>query len=495
MKSFTSDYSKLYLKGNIDDDLELFKAIFRKDDMLRIRTVNIGQSGYRVGLVYIDGMASGDTLDNSVVRPMILAKLENVTAPDLKYIENDILYSSEISYENNVADMLRAILYGDTVLITDGETGALAINTKGFRTRGISEPTDERVLQGPREGFEEAALLNLAMIRRKLQTPDLCMQKLTVGKRSETKVFVCYLESLADEKTVKRVKNEINKMEIDGILDSNYIAEFIRDKGFGIFKTTGTTERPDIVAARMLEGRIAVVVDGTPVVLTLPYLFSENFQSDEDYYLNASVAAIGRVIRYIGFIAAVSVPAIFVTLTTFHIQLLPTPFMVSVANLRKDVPMSSTAECLILILVFEILKESGLRTPESLGSALSIVGGLVIGQAAVDAKIISVPMLIAVAISGISGLMIPRLKSAVFYLRIILVIASSYLGMFGYIAVCSVTLIYILSLDSFGTSSTVSLEKANFQSIKDTFFRAPWRKMVKRPDFNKDKIRQGKSSE
>ena len=193
-------------------------------------------------------------------------------------------------------------------------------------------------------------------------------------------------------------------------MDTNYIAEQIRDNPYSLFKTTGSTERPDIAAAALLEGRIALIVDGTPVVMTLPYLFSQNFQSDEDYYLNFFVSAVGRLLRYICFFLAISVPAIFISLITFHKQLLPTSFAVSIAQLRGGVPFSSVSECLILIFVFEILRETGIRMPQSVGHALSIVGGLVIGQSAVEAKIVSAPILIAVALSAICGLMVTRLK-------------------------------------------------------------------------------------
>jgi len=332
--------------------------------------------------------------------------------------------------------------------------------------------------------------LNVAMIRRKLQTPDFCTEMLRVGRGTATIVFICYLDTLADKKTVEEIKKRIKKIDIDGILDSNYISEQIRDNKYSLFKTCGSTERPDIVAARILEGRIALVVDGTPVVLTLPYLFSENFQSDEDYYLNFFIATAGRMLRYICFFLSIIKPAIFIALSTFHKELLPTSLAIAVAQLRAGVPLSPFGEGIILIFVFEILRETGVRMPQSLGHALSIVGGLVVGQAAVEARIVSTPMLIAVALSGISGLMIPRLKAAVFYLRFLLLFLAALFGIYGYIAGILIVAMHIISLSSFGTDYTVSLRKASFQSIKDTVWRAPWNKMFKRPDFNQNIIRR-----
>ena len=486
-----SDYEKQGLSGNIAEDIALFKEIFKKNDVLRVRSVEIGKSSVKAAFFYFDGMVNSEILNQSVVRSIVTATVPEGKIPDHIYVSKNILFAGEVSSSSDMSEMLCSMLYGDTVLIIDGSKKGLIINTKGWRTRGIDEPSDERVLQGPREGFDEAAMLNLALIRRKLLTPDLCIELQRVGRRTKTAVFICYLEGLADKGTVEKLKKQIAKIDIDGILDSNYISEHIKTHKFSLLKTVGTTERPDIVAARLLEGRVAVVVDGTPVVLTLPYLFSENFQSDEDYYQNFTVSAIGRVLRYICFFIAVSVPAVFVALTTFHANLLPTSFVLTVSRLREGVPMSTLVECLMLILVFEILKETGLRTPQSQGSALSIVGGLVVGQAAVEAKIVSAPVLIAVALSGIAGLMVPRLKGIVVYLRIILLAVSSAFGLYGYIAAGSIFVIRVFGMKSFDTDYTVSLRKAGLQQLKDTVIRAPWPYMRRRPEFNKNINRQG----
>ncbi len=492
MSGRVTDYESLTLSGCIDTDLALFKDIFRRDAVLRTRRIAVGNSGVDGVLLYMDGMVNADIISESIVRPIIKSECKS---PSAEWISKNILFANEVNEAQKVSDMLRAILYGDTVVLIHGCKTALTINTKGWRTRGIAEPSDERILQGPREGFDEAAMLNLAMIRRKLLTPDLCIEMMRIGGRSDTYVFICYLGTLAKREVLAELKARLSKIKIDGVLDSNYIAEYIRDHKGSMFKTTGSTERPDVVAARLLEGRVALVVDGTPVVLTLPYLFSENFQSDEDYYLNFLVSSVGRVLRYLCFFATVSVPAIFVALTTFHLKLLPTHFALSVAALRAGVPMSSVSECIVLILIFEILKEAGLRMPQSLGHALSIVGGLVVGQAAVEAKIISAPMLIAVAFSGIAGLLVPRLKGVIFYMRLILVLAAAVLGLYGYIVVASLFVIRIFGFKSFGMDYTLSLETPDFEHLKDTFFRAPWPRMKHRPHITENLIRSGNKNE
>lgn len=492
MPGQTNDYSNVRLSEKLEENVRLFKDIFKNDAILRTKEVNVsGEYCFDCTLFYMDGMVNVTILNDSIVRPLLLVKSERTESSLISYIANQVLFASETKVTDRVDDILRAVLYGDTLLLIDGCREAITINTKGWRTRGISEPEDERVLQGPREGFDEAALLNIAMIRRKLLTPDLNVEMLRAGRRSDTLIFICYLGALADQKVLGELKRRINKIDIDGILDSNYIVEQIRDHKGSLFKTTGSTERPDIVAARLLEGRIAIVVDGTPVVVTVPYLFSENFQSDEDYYLNYMVSSVGRLLRYICFFFAISIPAIFIAAATFHKELLPTSLALTVTQLRGGVPFSALTECLVLILIFEILKETGVRMPQSLGHALSIVGGLVVGQAAVEARIISAPMLIVIALSGISGLMIPRLKGAAFYIRLGLVFMSAFFGIYGYIAGLTFVIIRILSLSSFGISYTVSLSRADLQSLKDSLWRAPWRRMKLRPLFNRNITRIG----
>lgn len=489
-----SAYQNHTLDKNINQNLCKFKGIFKNDDIFRIREIETPMfNNLKCALLFFDGMINTTTLNESVIKPLLLADAQS-TADPCEYIKSSVLFANEVQSTKCVSDILRAILYGDSALLIDGCDSAIIINTKGWRTRGVSEPSDERVLQGPREGFDESVMLNAALLRRKLPTPDLCIELISKGRKTDTKMFLCYLSSVADKSIVKQIKQKISKIDIDGILDSNYINEQIKSHRFSLFKTCGTTERPDVVAARLLEGRVALIVDGTPVVLTMPYLFSESFQSDDDYYLNFWFAAIGRTLRYISFFLSISVPAIYLALCVYHPYLLPTSFVSSIAAARGGVPFPSYIECLGLVFVFEILRETGIRMQQSMGHALSIVGGLVVGQAAVEAGIVSAPMLIVVALSGICGLMVPRLKGVVFYSRIMLLLSSTIFGLFGYFCGILLLSVRILSLDSFGVDYTLSLSSLGGQSLKDTLFRAPWWKMIKRPPIShKNPTRQQRS--
>ena len=491
MSGLITDYSNTYISGILQNDISLFKTIFVKDSVLRIKEIKVvNRRKFNCALLYLDGMVDSDQINEAIIKPLITVDSPDQKSPLFDYVEKQILFARDVKEESCVENILGNVLYGEALLLLEGSLMALTIDVKGWKSRGITEPEDERILQGPREGFGETAMFNLSMLRRKLQTPDLCCEMLKVGRRTNTMVFVCYLNSLADKKTVKEIKKRISKIDIDGILDSNYITEEIRDGKYSLFKTCGTTERPDIVAAKLLEGRIALIVDGTPVAVTLPYLFSENFQSDEDYYINFFVSSVGRILRYFCFFLSISIPAIFLAVSTFHRELLPTSLAISISQLRGGVPFSPLTECLILIFIFEILKEAGIRMPKSLGHALSIVGGLVVGQAAVDARIISTPMLIVIALSGISGLLIPKLKVAVLYLRLFLTLLSAVFGLYGYFVGISITLSHIISLTSFGVDYTVSLRKADYQSLKDTIWRAPWNTVKTRPNFNQNIIRR-----
>lgn len=485
------NFENTLLKSTLSENLTLIKEIFKKDDILRIREIETGGAHpIRAAVFFMDSMINTLVLNESIIKPLILCKCDsekNIT----DFVTRRVLFAAEVKKHNALAPLLRNLLYGDTIVLFDGSNEGLSINTKGWRTRGISEPENERVLQGPREGFEEAVMLNVALLRRRLPTPDFCVETLTVGRRTDTGVFICYLDSIVNKEALRTLKEKLKGINIDGVLDSNYINELINEHPRSLLKTVGSTERPDIAVARILEGRIAVMVDGTPVVLTLPYLFSENFQADDDYYTNFRLGTLGRVLRYVCFVLAISVPAVFLSLITHHKDLLPTSFIISICAARNSVPLSSLVECVLLILIFEILKETGLRMPQSVGHALSIVGGLVVGQAAVEARIVSAPMLIIIALSGIAGLMLPRLRGAIFFTRLGLVLLSHYLGLLGFFAGITALLIHILSLSSFSVDYTSSIKNPSPKTLKDTLIRTSWRDMITRPvGLSRNKIRK-----
>ncbi len=494
MSFYTKNLEGETISGELSADIELFRKLFLRDGALRTREFHIGgEINCSAAVIFFDGMISSSVLNDSVVCPLIDVGLFSLgiagSASRASVIARQVLYSCDVKEVSDIAEIIRSVMYGDTLLLIDGSPSALVVDTKGWERRSVSEPEDERILEGPREGFSEAVMVNLSLIRRKLQTPDLAIVGVRVGRRTDTRVYICYLHSLAPRRLVKELRRRIERIDIDGIFDSNYIAELASPRRYSLFRSSGSTERPDIVAARLLEGRVAVLVDGSPMALTVPYLFCENFQSDEDYYQNFLTSSIGRALRYICFYLSVSLPALYIALTLFHRRLLPTDFLLTLSAAREGVPFSGAIECVVLIVIFEILKEAGVRTQQSLGTALSIVGGLVVGQAAVEAKIVSAPMLIVVALSGIGGLMVPRLRAAVFYLRLGLVLLSSVLGLYGFMLGTGAMLASVVSLSSFGFDATPELDTPKISRFKDGIIRAPLWRMRTRPPIATNKIR------
>lgn len=486
-----SNFKDKYISGNLKEDKALFKEIFLNDAMFRTRNITAKADKCTFcSLLFMDGMVNAEIINEAIIKPLALIDT-SLKQSISSLISESIVFANEVTKSGNIAKLLSAILYGDSVLLIDNSNSALILNTKGWRTRGISEPPNEQVIKGPREGFDEALMFNAATLRRRLATPDLKIEMLSLGRKSDTKIFVCYMDSIVNKETLKVVSEKIKNIDIDCLLDSNYINELINDNKYSLFKTMGSTERPDIVAARLLEGRIAILVDGTPVALTIPYLFTENFQADDDYYTNFSVAAIGRALRYICFYVAIALPAIYIALSVFHPYLLPTHLLNTIAVSRSGVPFSSFTETLLLIIIFEMLKEAGLRMQQNMGHALSIVGGLVVGQAAVEARIVSAPVLIITALCGIAGLMVPRLSGAVFYAKLFLLILSSVFGLYGFFIGLVLLHIHLYSLSSFGVDYVSPSLELTKQSIKDTFFRSSWKNMITRPaSLTKNKIRQ-----
>lgn len=473
------------LTSDINANIGLIKSIFTDDETLIVRYFeNQIDTSIKCCAIYTDSMVDNRLFNEDVIKPIQLYKFARKNAADfIDVVSKQITLSDSVDKAAELDKLIQAIVYGDTVLLVSECSEALILNTKGWVFRAIAEPEDEKVMRGPREGFTEALLVNLTMLRRRLRTQDLKIKYKTFGARSQTKGCICYLEGVVNKNVLTELENRLGKFSMDGVMDVNYISEFISDEPFSPVKTVGSTERPDVVAAKLLEGRIAVFLDGTPVVLTLPHLFIENFQSPDDYYLNYFFASIGRLLRILAFFIAISTPAIYVALTTFHQEMLPTSLLMSIAMARQGVPLPTALEAFVMLVVFELLRETGLRLPNSIGQALSIVGALVIGQAAVQAKLVSAPMIIVVGITGITGLLVMKLKGGILIMRFALLILSSIIGLYGYIFGMMGLLIYLLNMRSFGIPIMSGITGSGPQDRKDLFVRSPWWFMLNRPKF------------
>ena len=336
-------------------------------------------------------------------------------------------------------------------------------------------------MRGPREGFIEDVNVNIALIRRKIKVPDLCVEKLVIGEKSKTDVYIVYVKSVADPKLIEEIRIRLDRIKIDAILESGYIEQFIEDDPWSIFPTVSNTEKPDKVAAKILEGRAAILVDGTPFVLAVPMVFVESFQSVEDYYSRPFLASITRMIRFLSYIISTLGPAIYVALTVFHQELIPTQLLISIAEGRERVPFPAILEASLMIFAFDILREAGVRLPKPVGQTVGIVGAIVLGEASVQAGLISPIMVIVVSSTAIASFAVPAQTDSGTVLRYIYLALAGIAGGFGVITGLLVTLLHLASLRSFGTPYLWPIAPLNLSGLKDVFVRMPLWMQSKRP--------------
>ncbi|NLY46543.1 MAG: spore germination protein [Tissierella sp.] len=460
------------LTSSLKENIKLFKDIFRNDNTLVTREFqNQENPEYRFCIFYMDGMVDANTITNNIIMPIMQIQKDIIKSMD--FFAMQVILSSEVKKSQEFMEIVDSIISGDTIILAEGLSEALIVSTKGYKTRNIEEPQIEKTIRGPKEGFTESLIINISMIRRKLQTRDLKFEYKTIGTKSQTKACICYLKGVAEEEIINEVNRRIDAIEIDGILDVKYIHELIDERGQSIFEMSGETEKPDILASKLLEGRIGIFLDGTPDVMTVPLLFIENFQAAEDYYTNYYFGTIRRLIRMLGFIITTSFPAIYLALVTYHKEVLPAPLVLSIFSSRQGVPFSTAVELLGLFIAFEILIEAGARAPGYIGQTIGIVGALVIGSAAVEARLVSSAMIIVVGISSVSSLMLLDIKSQSVILRFMFILCSAVFGIFGYIMALTTLFIHLFSLKSYGVLYMSTINSIYGKDLKDTYIRGP----------------------
>lgn len=480
------DNEEKLITGNLTADLELIREMMGTSSDIKVHEFKYGENSSQKGaLLFIDGLVNNDVVTQSILKPLILSKsLNNYQAGEMKntldIVKQTVIYSGDIVERHTIGELIEGCLSGDTVFLSEGFDKALVISSKGWDKREVSEPQTEPVVRGPREGFTENFRTNTALIRRRIKSPHLRMDHLTIGKKTDTNVCVVYLEGVANPDIVDTVKVRLKTISTDSIIDSGYIEQYIEDHPYSIFQTIGYSEKPDVIASRILEGRIAVVVDGTPFVLTMPMLFVESFQTAEDYYIKPYFASMTRLMRFFAFFLTVSAPAIFVALTTYHQEFIPTTLLLTIAAAREGTPFPAFLEALIMVFAFEILREAGLRLPRPVGQAISIVGALVMGEAAVSAGIVGAPMVITIAFTAVAGFVVPDQNDAASILRLILLFLASVLGAYGLVLGFLGILIHLASLKSFGVPYNSSL--AFLKNMQDSYIRMPLWTMTKRPE-------------
>ncbi|WP_160719738.1 spore germination protein [Bacillus sp. USDA818B3_A] len=448
-----------------------------------IREITV--SGHKVAFLYIDGLTDSKMISDFLLEPFMEKESLPPQQDLFQYIIDKAVALGSIQTIDSWNQIYDSIFSGNTIIFVDGYTKAISGETKGWEKRSITEPTTQLSIRGPKDSFTETLRTNTALIRRRIKSPNLRLDSMKIGSVTQTDIAIMYIKGIANEKIVEEIKKRLKRIDIDGIIASGYIEQLIEDQSWTTFPTTFHTERPDVVCSQLLEGRVAIVVDGTPFVLTAPAIFVQFFQAPDDYYSRFDISTGIRLLRIIAFLIALIGPATYIAATTFHQEMIPTTMAIAIAAQRENVPFPAFIEALIMEITFEILREAGLRLPRAVGQAVSIVGALVIGQAAVQAGFVSPVMVIVVSITAIANFSTPIFAMAIAarLLRFVLMGLATMLGFYGMMLGLMFMAIHLCSLRSFGIPYMMPIAPFNIKNQQDTIVRFPLWALKNRPPF------------
>lgn len=485
----TTGWEGELLSRDLKANLAALKEVFHScSDVVFREFVFAQDESLKLALVYVDGLVDRAMAGDLIVRalalevPMAAPGIKIGAGGALEFIKQQGLCVHQVGETRRLPEAVQAVLSGDAVLLVDGYDTALINGIRHWEKRNITDPEAEPTVRGPREAFVETLRVNTSLIRRRIKNPNLKIEALRLGEVTKTEVALLYIEGVAPPKVVEEVKSRLNKIKVDYVLESGNVEELIEDNPFSVFPTVNHTEKPDRVAAMLLEGRVAILVDGTPFALTVPNLFVEYLQASEDYYERFIFSSAVRLIRFLSMTASLVLPSLYIGVVSFHPELLPTTLLLSIAAQREAVPFPIFVEALIMEIAFEILREAGIRLPRPIGQAVSIVGALVVGEAAVRAGLVAAATVIVVALTGIASFTFAYSASIAFrILRFLLLAASAAMGLFGLITGLAVIGIHLCGLRSFGVPYLYPLVPVVVPDLKDTFVRAPVWAMLTRP--------------
>lgn len=491
------------VSNNLSDNEAFIKNKLGKSDDVVIRHFIIPMLEKRQAFMcYIDGLVNTQEMNSSILEPLI--KGQNFPPMDTggnEDIAEDIMKAgiivSSVKSSVDMLEILDGILSGDAVLFIKQSCKAVILSIRGWESRTVSEPSTETSIRGAKDGFIESIRSNTALIRRRIRDYNLRFESFKIGERTKTDVVLAYIDSIVDKKVLEELKNRLGRIKIDAILDSGYIEELIEDTPNSLFPQIEHTERPDKACAAILEGRIVIVVDNTPFALIVPTVFWQYLQAAGDYYERPYLATYLRWLRLIALFISLTASSFYVMLTSYHQEMLPTALALRIAAGREGRPFPAPVEAIVMETMFEIMREAGVRMPKQVGQAVSIVGALVIGEAAVNAGLVGPVLVIAIAASGICSFAIPAYDTSFAWrlAKYLLLILTSILGILGFLGGSILITLYLLSLRSFGAPFLAPINPFYSQGIKDTLLRAPWWSMSKRPVTAgaKNTMRQGKN--
>lgn len=465
------------LGTNLSVTLQTLRARLGNSGDIMIRALRSdAMPGVEMAVAYIRAIVEEDTIHQNVIEPVMgwSAPLEKSTW--METLRQRVISTGTTRLIQTVEDAVYAVLDGQCLVLTNGFGQAVAADTSGGEMRSVAEPNTQTVIRGPQYSFTENISTNVGLLRRIIRSTDFRMKTFMVGRKTRTTVGLLYMDQIADPKVVEEIGKRIKEIDIDGVMESNYIEEFISDQTFTPFPTMMNSERPDTVATSMLDGQVAILVDGTPFALIGPATFFHFFRSAEDNYQRFDISSFLRMLRYVAFLASMLLPSLFIAITTFHQEMLPTPLLISLAAQREGIPFPALVEALLMEFTFEILREAGVRMPRAIGPAISIVGALVLGQSAVQAGLVSPAMVIVVSFTAISNFVTPQITmaSASRLIRFTLMLLAGILGIFGIMAGMLFLIIHMTGLRSFGVPYMAPFAPVNNKTWPDMLVRLPW---------------------
>lgn len=447
------------------NNLIALQSIFQNNSDFQIRDIQT-KSG-NIYLIFIETVSDYDIISKAIIKPIIEQKDHLLS---IEQIEKDVITLGHLERISSIDEAVNQILSGNTVLIFDNTEDMLYCDTKKTATRAIEVPPTESVVKGPREGLTENLNTNLSLIRKRLTTKDLKCESLLLGKEVTTAVMILYIEGSAPKRLLNHVRKSLKNIDVNFVQQSNYLIEQLQDKP-SAFDTVGYTEKPDVFASRLAEGRVGILVDGDPFGITVPHFFIENFHTPNDYNVNKYFANYVRMIRWIGFIIALLLPPIYIALTTHHFSLIPPLFLFRLAIARAAIPFPIFLEILMLMFFFQLLREAGVRLPQSIGQAISIVGALILGDTAVQSGLASTVAVLLVALTSLSAFLVPNIFGAIAIWTDILILFSSLLGLPGFFIGFLIFLSHLSNLTSCGYPYLYPLGTVNILKLKDKIFR------------------------
>ncbi len=459
---------------SLKERIEGVKNILTSEDILVAEFDSL--SGKKFACIYADGIVDKNMIGELVIKPLKTAG-KDITAE----VAKRMLASPDVKDGKDLPDAVKNISDGNAVLYIDGEEDFYIIGVKLPPGRSVAEPPTQVAVKGPREGFTEDIKINLGLVRKRLKSDKLKIKTITVGKQSQTTVAICYLEGVCPEGLPEKIEKQILNNEIDVIPDSSYVAGFISERPHSLFKRNSTCEKPDIFCAKVSEGRVGIISDGSPIALTVPYMLVEDFQAAEDYYAVKYRSTILRILRLAAVLIGISLPAIYVCAQLFKIQLIPPLLLFKIASSVAGIPLSPSVEIFLTLFVLEVLNEASIRMPKYVGLALSVVGALVLGDTAVKAGIISTPAVIIIAFSAICLYTVPDLVETSTTLRLLFLIVAGSLGTFGLLLTIAFLLCYLVTEQDYGVPLLAPFAPLIARDMKDSYYKADLYTLDKRP--------------